>query len=58
MKNGKVEACGSYSDIELMHPSITAKWTSILAMGKAKREYVTQRHAFYWKLKLKFILNL
>ncbi|EDV32266.2 uncharacterized protein Dana_GF14135 [Drosophila ananassae] len=42
MKNGKVEACGSYSEIELMHPRITAKWTSILAMGKAKREYVTQ----------------
>nr|XP_043068593.1 ATP-binding cassette sub-family C member Sur [Drosophila bipectinata] len=42
MKNGKVEACGSYSDIELMHPKITAKWTSILAIGKAKREYVTQ----------------
>ncbi|XP_016965404.2 ATP-binding cassette sub-family C member Sur isoform X2 [Drosophila biarmipes] len=42
IKDGRVEACGSYAEIELMHPKITAKWNSIIAMDKAKKENVSQ----------------
>ncbi|XP_017042869.2 ATP-binding cassette sub-family C member Sur [Drosophila ficusphila] len=42
IKDGRVEACGSYADIELMHPRITSKWTSIIAMAKAKKDNTSQ----------------
>jgi len=38
-----VEACGSYAEIELMHPRITAKWNSIIAMAKAKKDNISQK---------------
>ncbi|XP_037710283.1 ATP-binding cassette sub-family C member Sur [Drosophila subpulchrella] len=42
IKDGRVEACGSYAEIELMHPRITAKWNSIIAMAKAKKDNISQ----------------
>ncbi|XP_044315367.1 ATP-binding cassette sub-family C member Sur isoform X2 [Drosophila rhopaloa] len=42
IKDGRVEACGSYADIELMHPSITSKWNSIIAAAKAKKDNISQ----------------
>ncbi|XP_017075895.2 ATP-binding cassette sub-family C member Sur [Drosophila eugracilis] len=42
IKDGRVEACGSYADIELMHPKITAKWNSIIALAKAKKDNIAQ----------------
>ncbi|XP_052850782.1 ATP-binding cassette sub-family C member Sur isoform X2 [Drosophila gunungcola] len=42
IKDGRVEACGSYADIELMHPRITSKWNSIIAMAQAKKDNVSQ----------------
>ncbi|KAH8249165.1 hypothetical protein KR032_006949 [Drosophila birchii] len=38
MKEGRVEACGSYAEIEQKHPRITAKWNSIIALAKAKKD--------------------
>lgn len=43
MKEGRVEACGSYSEIEQKHPRITAKWNSIIALAKAKRDNTSQK---------------
>lgn len=31
MKDGRLQACGSYKDIELKQPQIIAKWNSIIA---------------------------
>ncbi|KAH8351886.1 hypothetical protein KR084_000433 [Drosophila pseudotakahashii] len=45
IKDGRVEACGSYADIELMHPRITAKWKSIIEMAKAKKDNILQNPA-------------
>ncbi|KAH8334240.1 hypothetical protein KR059_007880 [Drosophila kikkawai] len=42
MKEGRVEACGSYSEIEQKHPRITAKWNSIIALAKAKKDNSSQ----------------
>ncbi|KAH8410623.1 hypothetical protein KR009_007046 [Drosophila setifemur] len=55
MKNGRVEACGSYADIELMHPQITTKWSSIIAMAKDKKDSnsenaIEQTACERWKL--------
>ncbi|EDW52361.1 GM11960 [Drosophila sechellia] len=38
IKDGRIEACGSYADIELMQPRITAEWNAIIAMAKAKKD--------------------
>ncbi|XP_033172790.1 ATP-binding cassette sub-family C member Sur [Drosophila mauritiana] len=42
IKDGRVEACGSYADIELMQPRITAEWNAIIAMAKAKKDNPSQ----------------
>ncbi|XP_043649909.1 ATP-binding cassette sub-family C member Sur isoform X2 [Drosophila teissieri] len=42
IKDGRVEACGSFADIELMQPRITAKWNAIIAMPKAKKDNPSQ----------------
>ncbi|SPP85605.1 ATP-binding cassette sub-family C member Sur [Drosophila guanche] len=46
MKEGRLEACGSYAEIESKHPQITAKWKSIIAQNaaKAKKENDAQNH--------------
>ncbi|KAH8255681.1 hypothetical protein KR038_008446 [Drosophila bunnanda] len=42
MKEGRVEACGSYSEIEQKHPRITAKWNSLIALANAKKDNSNQ----------------
>ncbi|XP_033249468.1 ATP-binding cassette sub-family C member Sur isoform X1 [Drosophila miranda] len=44
MKNGRLQACGSYGDIESKHPQIPAKWNSIIATSNAKKENDSQNH--------------
>ena len=38
MKDGCLQASGSYKDIELTHPHIIAKWNSIIAKANAKEQ--------------------
>ncbi|KAH8374388.1 hypothetical protein KR200_009826 [Drosophila serrata] len=42
MKEGRVEACGTYSEIEQKHPRITAKWNSLIALANAKKDNSNQ----------------
>ncbi|XP_033235781.1 ATP-binding cassette sub-family C member Sur isoform X3 [Drosophila pseudoobscura] len=44
MKNGRLQACGSYGDIESKHPQIPAKWNSIIATSNAKKQNDAQNH--------------
>ncbi|EDV58465.2 ATP-binding cassette sub-family C member Sur [Drosophila erecta] len=42
LKDGRVEACGSYADIELVQPRITAEWNAVIAMEKARKDNPSQ----------------
>ncbi|XP_030561712.1 ATP-binding cassette sub-family C member Sur isoform X1 [Drosophila novamexicana] len=55
MKDGRLQACGSYKDIELKQPQIIAKWNSIIAKAnenaKDQQQNPTERTARErWKL--------
>ncbi|XP_022222546.2 ATP-binding cassette sub-family C member Sur isoform X2 [Drosophila obscura] len=44
MKKGRLQACGSYVDIEATHPKIPVKWKSINALSNAKKQNDLQNH--------------
>ncbi|XP_017856779.1 PREDICTED: ATP-binding cassette sub-family C member Sur [Drosophila arizonae] len=55
MKDGRLQACGTYKDIELKQPQIIAKWNSIIAKAnenaKDQQQNATERTARErWKL--------
>lgn len=43
MKDGRLQACGSYKDIELKQPQIIAKWNSIIAKANANSKDLQQQ---------------
>ncbi|XP_051858147.1 ATP-binding cassette sub-family C member Sur isoform X1 [Drosophila albomicans] len=45
MKDGRLQACGSYKDIELKQPHIIAKWNSIIAKANANAKDQQQNNA-------------
>ncbi|XP_046866471.1 ATP-binding cassette sub-family C member Sur [Drosophila willistoni] len=45
MKDGRLQACGSYKDIELKQPHIITKWNSIIAKANAKEKDQQQHQA-------------
>ncbi|KAH8377825.1 hypothetical protein KR093_007269 [Drosophila rubida] len=44
MKDGRLQACGSYKDIELKQPHIIAKWNSIIAKANANAKDPQQQN--------------